>query len=162
MTRTTPKPDKPQEGTAAMLETEQKIQRLLTTATDEAARAADSAERSGLLEGVAAELYSERRRRAAWFKEGLFWEPAWDLLLYLFDAHESGRPSVSFERARRACAAVSPTSARRWIDLLATHDYVAQRFLPGRAEPVELRLTAKGIEVMTGYLADARLLARMP
>ena len=59
-------------------------------------------------------LYAERRRRDALFPDGLFGEPAWDLLLAMFTAREKGQAMILC-RAYKA-AGVSDTTGRRLLD----------------------------------------------
>lgn len=112
--------------------------------------------------GLAAHLYCERRRRDAWFGEGLFWDPAWDLLLYLYDACEGGRASVPIDRALQGSAAVSLASARRWIDLLVAEGLVAESARPGCGDQTRIGLTARGRAVMAGFLREAHGRATLP
>lgn len=144
-----------------MLDVGAKLKRLLVNARDKAAKSVEDADGLTLPQGVAAQLYCERRRRAAWFSDDLFWEPAWDLLLYLYDASEAGRATVPIDRALQACAAVSEESARRWIHLLTTHDYVTEVAQPGEAGSPRIGMTKRGCEVMTGYLQESRMLAKL-
>ena len=58
-------------------------------------------------------LVRERREREALFGPDLFGEPAWDMLLDLFAAHEEGR-AVTVSSLCIA-ANVPPTTALRWI-----------------------------------------------
>lgn len=107
------------------------------------------------IRGRAAQLYCERLRRNEQFDSGLFWEPSWDLLLYLFNAHEEGCDSVPLSKATRACGAVSSASATRWINLLIAKDYVATETAPA----ARLRLTEKGRTSMERYFHTSMALA---
>jgi hypothetical protein len=61
----------------------------------------ESPEAGQALRAVAERLYAERRRRDEYFPAALFGEPAWDLLLALFIAHDEGR-HVSLQEAYSA------------------------------------------------------------
>jgi len=63
-----------------------------------------------------------RRAREALFPEGLFGEPAWDMLLELFIARQQDRP-VSVSDACLASRAPQ-TTALRWIEQLEAHALV--------------------------------------
>ena len=101
--------------------------------------------------GTAARLYCERRRRDRWFGPRMFFEPSWDILLYLFDAYESGEPSVPLTRLFRLDLAVSCESVDRWLDLLVANRLVA---IVDDASERSVHLTIFGIVTLTGYLQD--------
>lgn len=63
-----------------------------------------------------------RRAREVLFPEGLFGEPAWDMLLELFIARQQDRP-VSVSDACLASRAPQ-TTALRWIEQLEAHGLV--------------------------------------
>lgn len=128
------------------------IARMLTAAsTTVAEMCADARAPAG---GRAAAIYADRRLRESWFRPGMFYDPAWDLMLYLFDAQEQRQAWVSVARAARACRAVSPESAQRWIDLLVDNGYVASRDEAGERA---LALSGKGVAAMSGYLRGTRV-----
>lgn len=103
---------------------------------------------------LARNLYAARRRRGAIFDNpDLFGEPAWDILLDLYIAHvESKDVSVS-----SACigSAAPPTTGLRWLGVLADEDLVCREHDPADQRRVLVRLTAKGLEAMDRYFADA-------
>lgn len=101
--------------------------------------------------GVAGRLFAERRRRAQWFGPRLFWEPSWDILLYLYGALESGEDQVPIDQFTDLDVAVSPDSIARWIALLRDQDLIVTRPHEGVAC---LALTANGVRGMSGYLAS--------
>lgn len=144
-----------------MINTGDKLKNMLNAAHQHATRTVERADSAGSDTGTAAQLYIERRRRAAWFDAGLFWEPAWDLLLYLYDATESGRGFVTIDRAVKACDAVTESSARRWINLLIAHDYVHETKEAAGSATHELRLSEKGRRAMAGYLREFRTLGQL-
>src|SRR5205085_10240642 len=75
---------------------------------------ADPAQERARARAWAERLYAERRRRDDLFPQGLFGEPAWDLLLAMFVARERGQPMILC-RAYKA-AGVSDTTGRRLLD----------------------------------------------
>jgi len=97
--------------------------------------------------GLAGRLYCERRRREAWFDAGMFWEPGWDLLLYMYDAFEAGQTSLSIISFSNAPFAVSEESTARWLELLVVHGYIV---LAKAAESVSL--TPKATTAIRGFL----------
>ncbi|MDT7934063.1 MAG: hypothetical protein RQ833_05600 [Sphingomonadaceae bacterium] len=134
-----------------MLTGDAKLQRLFARDASAGGEVAEQSARE-VPQGLAGQLYLERRQRVAFFGGGLFWEPAWDLLLYLYDAIENGVAAVERERAARACATVSDASAERWITMLCTQGFAPERRdSSGRQE---LCLTAAGIGAMEAYLID--------
>ncbi len=100
--------------------------------------------------GLAGRLYCERRRREAWFDEGMFWEPSWDLLLYLYDAFESGQLSLSIRSFSNAPFAISEESTARWLELLVVHGYIV---IGDETETVSL--TPKATRAIRGFLGAA-------
>lgn len=72
------------------------------------------------LAGLARRYLQLRRARDTLFPEGLFSDPAWDLLLDLFAAEAEGA-AISVSSACIA-AAVPPTTALRWIRRLEACD----------------------------------------
>ena len=95
-------------------------------------------------------IYRGRRLRAQLLgDEGLFGEPAWDLLLDLFIAEAEGkRLSVT-----AACigAAVPTSTALRWIVILETRGLVRRENDPADARRVFLHLTDDGQRKLTAY-----------
>ncbi|MEH3121889.1 MAG: winged helix DNA-binding protein [Sphingomonas phyllosphaerae] len=108
--------------------------------------------------GAVRDVLRARRLRDRFFGEGLFEDPAWDMLLDLFAAQlEGARVSVS---SLCIAAAVAPTTALRWIGKLT-----AARLLDRAPDPEDRRrafvaLTDEARDSMHRYvaaLAEARL-----
>ena len=95
-------------------------------------------------------LYGGRRIRNRLFPEGLFGEPAWDILLQLFLADQKG--VVVTTAAVQKGADASPDSAARWIALLDEANLVT-RSLPAEDGVVTARLTVDGLGRMTRFFA---------
>ncbi|WP_051272824.1 winged helix DNA-binding protein [Sphingomonas phyllosphaerae] len=108
--------------------------------------------------GAVRDVLRARRLRDRFFGDGLFEDPAWDMLLDLFAAQlEGARVSVS---SLCIAAAVAPTTALRWIGKLT-----AARLLDRAPDPEDRRrafvaLTDEARGAMHRYvaaLAEARL-----
>ncbi|SFS04433.1 winged helix DNA-binding protein [Sphingomonas jatrophae] len=94
-----------------------------------------------------------RRQRDQVFGEGLFADPAWDMLLDLTAARMEGvRVSVS---SLCIAAAVPSTTALRWIKLLADAELIVRDADPNDRRRVFVVLSPKGQEGMTACLAAA-------
>lgn len=98
-------------------------------------------------------IYRGRRLRAQLLgDDGLFGEPAWDLLLDLFIAEAEGkRLSVT-----AACigAAVPTSTALRWILILETRGLVRRENDPTDARRVFLHLTEDGHQRLNAYFSQ--------
>ncbi len=97
---------------------------------------------------VAERLYAERRKRDEYFPPSLFGEPAWDLLLALFIAHDDGR-HVSLSEAYDA-AKVDPREGPPLIEKLIAAGLVTRSHNRGNA----ILLTDQGMDRLNDYLAD--------
>lgn len=104
------------------------------------------------LRAVAERLYSERRRRSEYFPPGLFGEPAWDLLLALFIAHEDGR-ELDLADAYRA-AEVEPGAGPALLRRLEEDGLVARSRRQGDEVHQRVRLTERAVERLGDYLTD--------
>jgi DNA-binding MarR family transcriptional regulator len=94
-------------------------------------------------------VYAERRRRDALFPEGIFGEPAWDLLLALFTAHETGETMILCEAYR--VAHVSDTTGRRLLDQLEKEGLISRRRAPDSRKTRLVELTPDAVERMTEF-----------
>ena len=90
-------------------------------------------------------LYSERRERDRWFGQNLFWEPGWDLLLYLYDAAETGNQTVSARNLLAAPFALSEDSMARWLDMMEDCGLLRQNL------DATVSLTPKAKTAIVGY-----------
>lgn len=98
---------------------------------------------------LAAAIYDARRERDSFFPEGLFADPAWDILLDLYVARCLGKPiSVS-----SACigASVPATTGLRWLDRLVGLGFVRRSPVGGKSITVDL--TEDALRRMTDLLA---------
>ena len=96
-------------------------------------------------------LYAERRSRDALFPDGLFGEPAWDLLLAMFTAREKGH-SMILCRAYKA-AGVSDTTGRRLLDRMEEEGLITRRRAPRSRKMRIVELTDSAVERLIDYLA---------
>jgi hypothetical protein len=100
------------------------------------------------LRAVAERLYAERRRRDEHFPPGLFGEPAWDLLLVLYIAHEDGR-DLGLDEAF-AAARVEPPDGPALVERLEAAGLVQRRGAHAR----RLALTAPGADRLADYFTE--------
>jgi predicted transcriptional regulator len=107
-----------------------------------------SPEAGHTLRAVAERLYAERRKRDEYFPAALFGEPAWDLLLALFIAHDDGR-HVSLTEAFDA-ARIDQRSGPTVIEKLIASGLVTRSHNRGNA----ILLTEHGVDRLSDYLAD--------
>jgi DNA-binding MarR family transcriptional regulator len=103
------------------------------------------------LHAVADRLYSERRRRERHFPQGLFKEPAWDLMLALFIAREEGRELDLIQ----ACevAGVTPGAGRSLLAKMESEGLVARAKSNRNRKRQTVALTKHSIERLSDYLA---------
>ncbi|HEX2763202.1 MAG TPA: helix-turn-helix domain-containing protein [Allosphingosinicella sp.] len=111
-----------------------------------------SADTAASLREVAERLYLERRRRDEHFPPGLFGEPAWDLLLAMFIAHEEGR-SLSLAQACSA-AKVDPEAGPRLIERMAGEGLVVRTRASDDARRSGIALTESAVLRLCRYLSD--------
>lgn len=97
-------------------------------------------------------LYEHRRKRNDYFDGALFSDPAWDILLDLYIAQESGREIA----VQSACigAAVPPTTALRWLKVLEENKLVKRREDPRDHRRRFIRLTPMAVVALTRYLDE--------
>lgn len=96
-------------------------------------------------------LYAERRRRDALFPEGLFGEPAWDLLLAMFTAREKGHAMILCKAYK--AAGVSDTTGRRLLDRMEEEGLITRRRAPRSRKMRIVELTDAAVERLIDYLA---------
>ena len=111
----------------------------------------DPAEARNMARAWAERLYAERRRRDDLFPDGLFGEPAWDLLLAMFSAREKGQAMILC-RAYKA-AGVSDTTGRRLLDRMEEEGLITRRRAPRSRKMRVVELTDRAAERLVDYLA---------
>jgi DNA-binding MarR family transcriptional regulator len=97
-------------------------------------------------------LYDMRRAREPFFgaNADLFGEPAWDILLDLYIAHERGVETFVSDACIGAC--VPPSTAIRWLAILEERGLIERDADPFDARRRSVRLTRRAREVLTAYL----------
>jgi DNA-binding MarR family transcriptional regulator len=93
-----------------------------------------------------------RRLRARYFRDDLFADPAWDMLLDLFRAELTHhRVAVS---SLCVAAAVPPTTALRWLTTLVGAGLVIRRNDPHDARRVFVELSPEASASLRAYFAE--------
>jgi hypothetical protein len=96
-------------------------------------------------------LYAERRRRDDLFPEGIFGEPAWDLMLAMFIAREKGQAMILCKAYK--AAGVSDTTGRRLLDRMEEEGLITRRRAPRSRKMRIVELTDMAAERLIDYLA---------
>jgi len=112
---------------------------------------ADEGEERATARAWAEHFYAERRRRDALFPDGLFGEPAWDLLLALFIARDKSQ-AIILCKAYQA-AGVTDTTGRRLLDRLEDEGLITRRRAPRSRKMRIVELTDLAVAGLTDYLA---------
>ena len=112
---------------------------------------ADHGEERATARAWAERLYAERRRRDRLFPDGLFGEPAWDLLLALFIARDKSQ-AIILCKAYQA-AGVTDTTGRRLLDRLEDEGLITRRRAPRSRKMRIVELTDLAVAGLTDYLA---------
>lgn len=111
---------------------------------------ADRADEQARARAWAERLYSERRRRDPLFPDGLFGEPAWDLLLAMFIAHDKGQALILCKAYK--AAGVTDTTGRRLLDRMEQDGLITRRRAPRSRKMRIVELTDTAVERLTNYL----------
>jgi len=99
-------------------------------------------------------LIRARRMRDQYMGEGLFEDPAWDMLLDLYAAHlEHAQVSVS---SLCIAAAVPPTTALRWISRMTDAGLFEREPDPFDRRRAFMMLSPRAAEGMAGYFTALR------
>lgn len=123
---------------------------LLAVEADRTSSAGTSA-----IEGTAArKLYLERRRRDSWFGQGLFADPAWDILLDLYACEAEGRRVSISDASIAAC--VPATTSLRWLGQLEKLELVQRISDHHDRRRVWMTLSEMGRAAVEGYLSGER------
>lgn len=99
---------------------------------------------------LACRIYSGRRERRHFFPEGLFADPAWDMLLILYCADGRGE----FMSVSSLCfsADVPQTTALRWVRVLEEAGLVTREKHEADRRSYLVKLTIVGRQKMESYL----------
>ncbi len=100
----------------------------------------------------ARDLLSERRLRRKYLPDELFHEPAWDMLIALFVAHNDDQPMNIKALVSMADAPV--TTSQRWIEHLHKLRLIDRVIDPSDRRRVEVSLNHTGYEAIKAYLQD--------
>ena len=107
---------------------------------------------------IARAILVDRKRRSRIFNEGMFGEPAWELLLNLYVMDQDG-PRLTIGRLIES-SDLPQTTALRWLQYLQDQDLIVRREHPGDARTSFVSLTNKAREALDLYLSDS-LTARL-
>ena len=116
------------------------------------ARIALAADAQPVSADVIRSVISARRLRARYFREDLFADPAWDMLLDLLQAEISQlRVPVS---SLCVAAAVPPTTALRWLKTLVEEGIFVRRADPHDGRRVFVELAPESSQALRRYFAE--------
>ena len=93
-----------------------------------------------------------RRLRGRYFQEDLFADPAWDMMLELLAAELAGRRVAISSLC--AAAAVPPTTALRWLNLLVKQGLFVRRTDPLDGRRVFVELAPRTSTSLQDYFRD--------
>ena len=113
---------------------------------------ADQEDACATARALAERLYAERRRRDALFPDGLFGEPAWDLLLAMFVARDRNQATILCKAYK--AAGVTDTTGRRLLDRMEEEGLITRRRAPRSRKMRIVELTDLAVERLTDYLAN--------
>ena len=95
--------------------------------------------------------FANRSVRSEFFNKDMFGEAAWDMLLALYVAEQSGsRYTVS---GLASLSGVATTTALRWLDFLQTEELVARQSSTIDKRVFYIELTDKGREGLDAYFS---------
>jgi len=98
----------------------------------------------------ARDLLAQRKMRRRFLPAELFHEPAWDMLIALFIAHNDTRPTNV--KALVAMADAPVTTSQRWIEHLHKLKLIDRVNDPADRRRIEISLSHSGHEAITAYL----------
>lgn len=105
--------------------------------------------RKAILQAALDEI-ADRKRRSELLPEGMFGEPAWEVLLTLF-AHHQG---VRFTLARLTRdLGVAPTTVLRWLAYLEDRNLITRKPHPTDQRSVFMELTDTAIDALDVYFS---------
>lgn len=121
---------------------------------EEAQRVAERAAKTMTNVALAKLMVQISTRRQAMFGTHLFADPAWDIMLDLYVAHQERR----LVSAGSACLAsgVPQATAMRWIDALVAARLVEEQGDPISGQRMFVRLSARGYERMSAFLTGVQ------
>ena len=102
-------------------------------------------------------IFRSRASRTRHFKQSMFGEPAWDMLLALYATADSTRLSIGELCSHSGSPA---TTGLRWLDYLEREELVVRRDNPRDARSGIIELTEKGTSALEEYLSETLVLLR--
>lgn len=102
-------------------------------------------------------LIRTRRLRTHYFRADLFADPAWDMLLDLLAAQLEGKKVAVSSLC--IAAAVPPTTALRWIGVLAENELIVRVADPDDGRRVHVELAPVTARALRAWLQEARRMA---
>jgi DNA-binding MarR family transcriptional regulator len=124
------------------------IERVLAKIVEAKAENSEKALGSDRLQRVARVLLAIRRRRSDYLHAAMFGEPAYDMLIGLYVAKNSGEP-VTVARLSEI-AGVPLSSAARWLEYLAAKRLVSREPHPNDRRALLIQLTEQGRQALEG------------
>lgn len=136
---------------AYMMNEEEEILALLDEARSRLAAAQPGATEIKIRATRVRKVLSDRRKRERIFDDALFADPAWDILLGLYD--DELRERRSYIKDACVVSSVPTTTALRWIAALERKGLIVRGEDCGDQRRVVLQLTATGRTGMETYFA---------
>jgi hypothetical protein len=123
---------------------------------EEAARALTTAAQEEIFcHGTAVRtILHGREIRAQFMPADWFCDPAWDLLLRLYEAHADRRTTTMGELID--LTRLKATTASRWVDIIVGKGWATRRRCPRDHRRVFVQLTETGIDAMERYFEALR------
>jgi DNA-binding MarR family transcriptional regulator len=90
-----------------------------------------------------------RQARAQFMPESWFSDPAWDILLHLYQAHLDAVAQTVGDLGN--FANTSPATTNRWLDVLSSRGWVDRRRCDRDQRRVFVALSDVGVEIMESY-----------
>lgn len=135
-----------------MKETRHTVDALIRFDTDKGISSDRTALFPATPEQVARRLLVSRRRRAHYFGDALFHDPAWDMLLELFVAQGQGKQIDAADMC--AVSGVPKATAARIVQHLTATGLIAPHPDPLDAGHTWLQLSARADRDLRGFLAE--------
>lgn len=95
-----------------------------------------------------------RQMRARFMPENWFSDPAWDILLRLYEAHLDGIERTVGDLG--SFAATSPATTNRWLDVLVSRGWIHRRRCDRDQRRVFVALSQTGAQHMHDYFEQMR------
>jgi DNA-binding MarR family transcriptional regulator len=136
------------------LDDARRLMRLLAQEPDSSGVGLDSADRPRIareaLIGVARVELEMRSARLQLLPEGMFGEPAWEILLLLYIEQQGTRLNIS---GLSTILQLPPTSVLRWLNYLEERQFVLREDHPTDQRSVFIKLTPLATEALDRYLS---------